>query len=106
MTTGKTIALTVRTFAGKVTSLHFKNLSRFDIAFLLSCKNLLISWLSSLSAVTLELKKIESVTVTVSVVSHLFAMKVWDRCHDLHFLNVEFKANFFTLLFHFHQEAL
>ena len=28
------------------------------------------------------------------------------RCHDLSFLNVEFKANFFTLFFHFHQEAL
>ena len=27
------------------------------------------------------------------------------RCHDLSFLNVEFKANFFTLLFHFDQEA-
>ena len=24
-------------------------------------------------------------------------------CHDVHFLNVEFKANFFTLLFHLHQ---
>ena len=28
------------------------------------------------------------------------------RCHDLSFLNVEFLASFFTLLFHFHQEAL
>src|SRR5574338_217572 len=27
------------------------------------------------------------------------------RCHDLRFLNVELEANFFTLLFHFHQEA-
>ena len=27
-------------------------------------------------------------------------------CHDLSFLNVEFQASFFTLLFHFHQEAL
>ena len=27
-------------------------------------------------------------------------------CHDLSFLNVEFQANFFTLLFHFPQEAL
>ena len=26
-------------------------------------------------------------------------------CHDLRFLNVELSANFFTLLFHFHQEA-
>ena len=28
------------------------------------------------------------------------------RCHNLRFLNVEFQANFFTLLFHFHQEVL
>ena len=28
------------------------------------------------------------------------------RCHDLHFLNAEFWASFFTLLFHFHQEPL
>ena len=27
------------------------------------------------------------------------------RCHDLRFLNVELLANFFTLLFHLHQEA-
>ena len=27
----------------------------------------------------------------------------WTRCHDLSFLNVELLANFFTLLFHFHQ---
>ena len=26
--------------------------------------------------------------------------------HDLRFLNGEFQANFFTLLFHLHQEAL
>ena len=34
MTTGKTIALTVRTFVGKVISLVFNTLSRFLIAFL------------------------------------------------------------------------
>ena len=28
------------------------------------------------------------------------------ECYDLRFLNVEFEANFFTLLFHFHQEDL
>ena len=28
------------------------------------------------------------------------------RCHDLIFLNAEFYTNFFTLLFHFHTEAL
>ena len=42
MTTGKTIALTRRTFVGKVTSLLFKTLSRFDIAILPKSKHLLI----------------------------------------------------------------
>ena len=45
MTTGKTIALTRRTFVGKVMSLLFNMLSRFVIAFLLRSKHLLISWL-------------------------------------------------------------
>ena len=45
MTTGKTIALTRRTFVGKVMSLIFNMLSSFVIAFLLSSKRLLISWL-------------------------------------------------------------
>ena len=63
MTTGKTIALTIRTFVGKVMSLFFKTLSRFVIAFLPRSKCVLSSWLQSLSAVTLEPKKIQSLTV-------------------------------------------
>ena len=51
MTTGKTIALTRRTFVGKVMSLLFNMLSRFVIAFLPRSKCLLISWLWSPSAV-------------------------------------------------------
>ena len=47
MTTGKTIALTRRTFVGKVMSLIFIMLSRLVIAFLPRSKRLLISWLSS-----------------------------------------------------------
>ena len=43
MTTGKTIALTVWTFVGKVLSLLFNTLSRFVIAFLPSSKHLLVS---------------------------------------------------------------
>ena len=58
MTTGKTIALTRRTFVGKVISLLFNMLSRFVIAFLPRSKHLLISWLQSPSAVILEPKKI------------------------------------------------
>ena len=53
MTTGKTIALTRRTFAGKVMPLLFNTLSRFVIAFLPRSKRLSISWLQSSSAVTL-----------------------------------------------------
>ena len=54
MITGKTIALTIWTFTGKVMSLLFNMLSRFAIAFLLSRKCLLISWMQSPSAVILE----------------------------------------------------
>ena len=45
MTTGKTIALTRRTFVGKVMSLLFNMLSRLVITFLPRGKHLLISWL-------------------------------------------------------------
>ena len=45
MTTGKTVALTRRTFVGKVMSLLFNMLSRFVITFLPRSKCLLISWL-------------------------------------------------------------
>ena len=67
MTTGKAIALTIRTFVGKVMSLLCNMLSRFVIAFLSRSKHLLISWLQSPSAVTLEPKKIKSVTVSPSI---------------------------------------
>ena len=64
MTTGKTIALTRRTFVGKVMSLLFNMLSRLVITFLPRSKCLLISWLQSPSAVILEPKKIKSDTVS------------------------------------------
>ena len=51
MTTGKTIALTRRTFVGKVMSLLLNMLSRLVITFLPRSKRLLISWLQSPSAV-------------------------------------------------------
>ena len=57
MTTGKIIALTRRTFVGKVMSLLFKMISRLVITFLPRSKHLLISWLQSPSAVILEPKK-------------------------------------------------
>ena len=54
MTTGKTIALTRRTFVGKVTYLLFNMLCRLVITFLQRSKRHLISWLQSPSAVILE----------------------------------------------------
>ena len=74
MTTGKTIALTRQTFVGKVMSLLLNMLSRLVMTFLSRCKHLLISWLKSPSAVTLEHQKIKSDTVsTVSPYS----------CHEM-----------------------
>ena len=65
MTPGKTLALTRWTFVGKVMSLLFNMLSKWDIAFLPRSKCLLISWLQSPSAVILDHKKIKSVTVFI-----------------------------------------
>ena len=67
LTTGKTIALTRRTFVGKVISLLFNMLSRLVIAFLPRSKRLLISWLQSPSVVILEPRKIKSDTVSPSI---------------------------------------
>ena len=64
MTTGKTRALTRRTFVGKVMSLLFNMLSRLVITFLPRSKSLLISWLQSPSAVILEPPKLKSLTVS------------------------------------------
>ena len=65
MTTGKTIALTIPTFVGKVMSLLFNMRSRLIIAFLPKSKRLLNSWLQAPSTVILEPKKIKSVTVSI-----------------------------------------
>ena len=81
MTTGKTIAVTRRTFVGKV--MLYNMLSRLVITFLPRNKRLFTSWLQLPSAVILELKK---------TVCHCFSMYLpWSdrtRCHDLSFLDV------------------
>ena len=69
MTTGKTIALTIWTFVGKLMSLLFNILSRLVITFLQRSKCLLISWLQLPSAVILKPKKIKSLTVSIVVPS-------------------------------------
>ena len=65
MTTGKTIALTRQIIVGKVMSLLFNMLSRLVITFLPRSKHFLISWLQSPSAMILEPKKRNSVTVSI-----------------------------------------
>ena len=62
MTSGKPIALTRRTFVGKMMSLLYNMLSRLVITFL--PRSLSISWLQSPSAVILEPPKIKSDTVS------------------------------------------
>ena len=64
MTTGKTIALTRRTFVGKIMSLLLNMLSSVVITFLPRSKRLSISWLQSPTAVILEPPKIKSDTVS------------------------------------------
>ena len=63
MTTGKTIALTIWPFLGKVMSLLF-NMLLGGHRFSPRSKDLLISWLQSQSVVILEPKKIKSDTVS------------------------------------------
>ena len=69
ITTGKTRALTVQTFVGKVVSQY-----RFVIAFLQRSNCLLISWLQSKFTVILEPKKIQSITVST------FSLSI---CHEV-----------------------
>ena len=107
MTTGKNIALTRQTFVDKVMSLLFNMLPRLVITFLPRSKCLLIS--NSMVAVTI-CSAFEGPKNKVSHCFHCFPIYLpWSdgaRCHYHSFLNVELWANFFTLLFHFHQEAL
>ena len=85
MTTWKTIALTRRTFVGKVMSLLLNMLSRLVITFLPRSK---LSWLQSPSAVILEPKKIKS--LTVSIVSPTICHEMMEPDAVEFFLNVEF----------------
>jgi len=88
MTTGKTRALTRRTFVGKVMSLLLNMLSRLVIASLPRSKRLLISWLQSPSAVILEPRKIKSPCFHCFPI--YFPRSDGTGCNNLHFLNVEF----------------
>ena len=74
MTTGKTIALTRRTFVDKVMSLLFNMLSRMVITFFPRSKHVLISRLQSPSPVVLKHRKIKSATVSTVSLSN---------CHEV-----------------------
>ena len=87
MTTGKTIALTRRTFVGKVISLLFNMLSRLVITFLPRSKHLLISWLQSPSAVIWESKKIKKKCHCFHCFPIYFPWSDGTGCHDLSFLS-------------------
>ena len=63
MTTGKTIALTIWTFAGKVMSLLFNELSRFVVY---SWASLVAQLVRNPPAMILEPKKIKSDTVSTA----------------------------------------
>ena len=88
MTTGKTRALTRRTFVAKVMCLLLTILSRLVITFLPRSQHLLILWLRSPSAVILKPPKNK-----VWHCFHCFPISLpWSdgtTCHDLSFLNVE-----------------
>ena len=93
MTTGKTIALTRRTFVSKVISLLFNMLSSFVTVFLPRSKHLLISWLQSPFTVILEpcFGAGENKTCHCFHFSPIYLpLSDGTRCPDLSFLNVEF----------------
>ena len=103
MTTGKN-SFDYMTFVSKVMSLLFNMLSRFLIAFLPRRKLFIILWLQSLSAVILEPKKIKSATVS-SVFPSICHEVMGPDAMSLVLWMLRFKPAF-SLLFHFHQEAL
>ena len=105
VTTGKTIALTIQTIAGKVMSLLFNMLSRLVIAFLPRSKRLFISWLQSPSAVILESNKVKSVTVSIVCPSVCYEVMGSDAM-ILVFRMLNFKPTFSLSSFTFIKRAL
>ena len=99
MITGKNIALTRETFVGKVMSLLFNMLSRLVITFLPKSKHL------NFRAAVPICNDFGAPQNKVCHSFHCFPIYLTKndgtRCHDLSFLNVEFKANFFNFLFQF-----
>ena len=104
LTPGKNKALTRWTIVGKVMSMFINKPSRFIITFLPTTKHLLISWLQSPSTVILEPRKIKSDTASIVSPSISHEMMGPDAIILVSCM-LSFKPTF-SLLFHFHQEAL
>ena len=88
VTTGKTIALTIWIFVGKVMSLFFNMLSRLVISFLPGSK----PSFNFMAAVTIcsDFRAQENSLSLFPLFPHLFDLKWWDQMPYLGFLNVEF----------------
>ena len=89
ITPGKSTALTIWNFAGKVMSLVFNTLSRFVIAFLPRIKPLLLLWLKTLSTLIFGVPQ----NSLCHCFHHFPIYLPWSDgtgCHDRHYLNVEF----------------
>ena len=104
MTTGKTVALTRRTFVGKVMSLLFNMLSKFVIAFLPRSKCLLIPWLQSPSEVKMEPIKTKSLTIFI-VSPSIFHEVMGPDAMIFVLWMLSFKPAFSLSFFTFHQEV-
>ena len=75
LTTGKTIALTIQTFACTMMSLLLHMPSGFVITFVQGAS--VFNIIAALSTVIMEPQKIKS--TTVSIFHYLFALKWWDH---------------------------
>ena len=94
MTTGKTLALTRRTFVGKVMSLLFNMQSRLVITFLPRSKHLLIMAAVPSAVILDHLPQKKKQKKPLSIISPSICHEVMGchedhGCHDLRFLNVE-----------------
>ena len=88
MTPGKTIALTRRTFVGKVMSLLFNMLPRLVITFLPRSKHLLISWLQSPSAIGFYLMSYSPLSTLHELISLNLHHSLGVRYHSYHIFQI------------------
>ena len=84
MTTGKTIALNIQTFVGKVMSLLFNTLSRFVTAFVPRSKHLLILMTESKEQLKRLLMKAKEERVKVGLRLNIQKLRSWYLVPSLH----------------------